>query len=160
MNLGHGELGCVAWPSAKSWRVAECWTVLSVSTPSACEAPAITLFASCADVVHTVSAAREIAASITFFMVPPALSCRALYPFGAVDGRGGDRRDAALYGESRRGGRSRSALRNHRRQRHLGPVVRVFRRERAAFAVFAHQPRQHVLVVALLEDERRLIGGP
>jgi hypothetical protein len=41
---------------------------------------ATTVFASCADAVHTTSAAREIAASTCFFMVSPALSCRALYP--------------------------------------------------------------------------------
>src|SRR5262245_7235344 len=58
MNLGQGELGFGAWPSAKSRPVAEYCTVFKVSTPIALDALAMTVLASWADALQTTSAAR------------------------------------------------------------------------------------------------------
>jgi hypothetical protein len=55
MNFGHGELGFGAWPIAKSIPVAEYCTVFSLSTPIAFEASPIAVFASCAEVVETIT---------------------------------------------------------------------------------------------------------
>src|SRR5580765_7575912 len=63
MNFGHGELGFGAWPSAKSKPVAEYCTVLSVSTPSAFDAPTMTAAASCAEGVAVASASPTISPS-------------------------------------------------------------------------------------------------
>src|SRR5262245_11214960 len=82
MNFGHGELGFGACPSAKSWPVAEYWTVFNASTPSAFEALAMTVFASCADADQTMSAASETAARTCFFMVPPAFRTRIVVRCG------------------------------------------------------------------------------
>ena len=69
MNFGQGELGFGTCPSAKSKPVAEYSTVFSVSTPRAFDAPAMTDFASCADVDQTKSAAIDTAARTVFLMV-------------------------------------------------------------------------------------------
>src|SRR5205809_1717656 len=71
MNFGHGDEGFGACPSAKSYPVAEYSTVLSVSTPSAFDAFAMTPFASCADVVQPSAAASETAARTFLFIIHP-----------------------------------------------------------------------------------------
>src|SRR5262245_21524064 len=63
MNFGHGELGFGACPSAKSKPVAEYCTVLSESTPSAFDAPAMTAVASCAAGAAAASASPTISPS-------------------------------------------------------------------------------------------------
>src|SRR5206468_2589205 len=63
MNFGHGELGLGAWPSAKSKPVAEYCTVLSVSTPSAFDAPLMTAVASCAEGAAAASTSPTISPS-------------------------------------------------------------------------------------------------
>src|SRR4029079_19823009 len=63
MNFGHGELGFGAWPRAKSKPVAQYCTVLSVSTPSAFDAPLMTAVASCAEGAAVASASPTISPS-------------------------------------------------------------------------------------------------
>src|SRR6185436_8222323 len=58
MNFGHGDAAFGAWPSAKSWPVAEYSTVFSASTPIAFEALAMAEPASCAEGLANKSAAR------------------------------------------------------------------------------------------------------
>src|SRR5580765_6432823 len=73
MNRGHGELPFGACPSAKSYPVAENCTDFSVSTPIALDALATTVFASCADAVHTATAASPRTVS-HFFSIGHRLS--------------------------------------------------------------------------------------
>src|SRR5436190_6597685 len=85
MNLGHGELGFGAWPSAKSRPVAEYCTVLRVSTPIAFDAAAIAGLASWADVVHTAVIASADAARHFFNIIaPPFRWLVALVPVGSL----------------------------------------------------------------------------
>src|SRR5260221_10614372 len=89
MNFGHGELGFGAWPSAKSYPVAEYCTVFSASTPIAFDAVATTVAASSA--AWTMTAAAVTAAStspdcpVLTIVHLPFLWCALYVPLREVD---------------------------------------------------------------------------
>src|SRR5258708_37764917 len=87
MNLGQGELGFGAWPSAKSAPVAEYCTVFRVSTPMAFVALLMTVLASCAEAVHTsiVASARPVRDLLSMFLFLSVMPCsRSRCAFGHV----------------------------------------------------------------------------
>src|SRR5262245_43714235 len=74
LNFGQGEAGVGAWPSAKSYPVAEYCTVLSASTPIALDAALTTEAASCADGTDASRRARTSATQQCFTILVPTFA--------------------------------------------------------------------------------------
>src|SRR5262245_21294222 len=74
LNFGQGEAGVGAWPSAKSYPVAEYCTVLSASTPIALDAAPTTEAASCADGTDASRRARTSATQQCFTILVPTFA--------------------------------------------------------------------------------------